>query len=99
VHHLNARQKRFPNSNFQVNLIQEGQLVSETVDISTPPPGFQRLDLYFSYNLKNKSSLKSQIRIIAQNLTNSEYRDYLNRMRFYSADLGRNLQVQLNFKY
>lgn len=99
VHHLNARQKRFPNSNFQVNLIQEGQLVSQTVDISTPPPGFQRLDLYFSYNLKNKSSLKSQIRIIAQNLTNSEYRDYLNRMRFYSADLGRNLQVQLNFKY
>ena len=57
------------------------------------------IDLYFSYNLKNKSSLKSQIRIIAQNLTNSEYRDYLNRMRFYSADLGRNLQLQLNFKY
>lgn len=99
LHHLNAKQNRFPNSNFPVNLIQEGQLVSKTVDISTPPSGFQRLDLYFSYNIKWNSKLKSQIRVIAQNLTNTEYRDYLNRMRFYSADLGRNLQLQLNFKY
>lgn len=99
IHHLNASQKRFPDSNFQFNLIQEGQLVSQTVDISTPPPGFQRLDVYFSINLKSNNNLKSQIRVIAQNLTNSEYRDYLNRMRFYSADLGRNFQIQLNFKY
>lgn len=99
VNHLNARQNRFPNSNFQFNIIEDSQLISKTVDISTPPPGFQRLDVYFSINLKNRNKLKSQIRIIAQNLTNSEYRDYLNRMRFYSADLARNLQVQLNFKY
>ena len=29
----------------------------------------------------------------------AEDRDYLNRMRFYSSEIGRNFQVQLNFSY
>ena len=99
VNHLNATQNRYPDSNFQFDLIQEGQIVSQPIDISTPPPGFQRLDIYLSINLKTNKNTKSQIRMIVQNLTNTEFRDYLNRMRFYSADLGRNLQIQLNFKY
>jgi iron complex outermembrane receptor protein len=37
--------------------------------------------------------------IVIENLWNTSYRDYLNRMRFYADDLGRNwlVYVQLNF--
>ena len=30
---------------------------------------------------------------------NADYRDYLNRMRFYSAEIGRNFQIQVKLKY
>lgn len=99
VHHINGKQNRFPNSNFPVSLIQNGELINTEVDISSPPSGFQKVDAYASIKIKSNENFKSKIRIIVQNLTNTEYRDYLNRMRFYSADLGRNIQLQLNLTY
>ena len=96
---LSAKQNRFPDSNFIFDYIENGKLVSKTVDISESPSGFQRLDAIFSTQINHKSKIKSTLRLIVQNLTNSEFRDYLNRMRYYSADLGRNFHLQLNFKY
>jgi len=99
VNHFSSKQNRYPNTNFPISLIQEGKLISEIVDISTPPAGFQKLDLYFSINLESKTKLKSQIRISAQNLTNVDYRNYLNRMRFYASEVGRNFQIQFTLNY
>ena len=50
-------------------------------------------------DLINQKNIKSNLRIIGQNIINTNFRDYLNRMRFYASDLGRNIQIQLNFKY
>jgi len=94
-----AKQNRYPNSNFIFDYIENGKLVSKNVEISDSPSGFQRLDAIFSTQISNQNKMKSTLRLIVQNLTNSEYRDYLNRMRYYSADLGRNFHIQLNFKY
>ena len=96
---ISAKQNRYPNSNFIFNYIENGKLVSKNVEISESPSGFQRLDAIFSTQISNQNKIKSTLRFIVQNLTNSEYRDYLNRMRYYSADLGRNFHIQLNFKY
>ena len=99
THQTSAKQNRFPNSNFIFDYIEDGKLVSETVDISSSPRGFQKLDVIFSILIGNKNNIRSNLRLIIQNITNSEYRDYLNRMRFYSSEIGRNFQIQLNFNY
>jgi iron complex outermembrane receptor protein len=99
THQTSAKQNRFPNSNFIFDYIEDGKLVSETVDISSSPRGFQKLDAIFSILIGNKNNIRSNLRLIIQNITNSDYRDYLNRMRFYSSEIGRNFQIQLNFNY
>ena len=68
-------------------------------DRSNSPRGFQKLDAIFSILIGNKNNIRSNLRLIIQNITNSDYRDYLNRMRFYSSEIGRNFQIQLNFNY
>jgi len=99
THQTSAKQNRFPNSNFIFDYIEDGKLVSETVDISSSPRGFQKIDAIFSILIGNKNNIRSNLRLIIQNITNSDYRDYLNRMRFYSSEIGRNFQIQLNFNY
>lgn len=98
-HHASAKQNRFPNSNFIFDYIENGTIVSKTVDISDSPGGYQKLDGVLSFKVSDKNDLKTTLRLIVQNITNAEYRDYLNRMRFYSSELGRNIQLQLNFNY
>ena len=48
--------------------------------------------------LKNKNSKRLSLRLKINNLLNKSYRNYLNRMRYYSHELGRNIIVGLNYK-
>jgi len=34
-----------------------------------------------------------------QNLTNQLYKDYLNRFRYYTHDLGRSIQLRINYEF
>ena len=94
-----AKQNRFPNSNFIFDYIEEGTIVSKTVDISESPKAFHKMDAIFSTLIRDQNNIKTSLRLIIQNITNSDYRDYLNRMRFYASEIGRNFQIQLNLKY
>ena len=40
-----------------------------------------------------------EVSLSATNLLNAEYRDYLNRFRYYAADLGRNVQLRLRVPF
>ena len=86
-------------SNFEFNIIENGKIVEKTVDISETPNGYNKLDAILSFQLSKNDKKLSQLRFIIQNITNTNYRDYLNRMRFYASEIGRNFQVQLNFRY
>ena len=57
------------------------------------------MDAIFSTLIRDQNNIKTSLRLIIQNITNSDYRDYLNRMRFYASEIGRNFQIQLNLKY
>jgi iron complex outermembrane receptor protein len=85
--------------NFTVNTLQDGLIIEELVDISTPPSAYQSIDFNFSlyFNLIKQST--SSISFIVNNITQTKYRDYLNRMRFYADDIGRNFQLQFIFSY
>ena len=98
-HETVFRQNKYPNFNFETNIVENGELVAALVDISTAPKAYSlvhfRAECEFSV-LKNK---KITTAFFVQNALNTKYRDYLNRQRFYVDELGRNIQIQIKFNY
>lgn len=98
-HETVFRQNKYPNFNFETNIVENGELVAALVDISTAPKAYSlvhfRAECEFSI-LKNQ---KITTAFFVQNALNTKYRDYLNRQRFYVDELGRNIQIQIKFNY
>ena len=73
--------------------------VNEAEDFLIPPGS------YFLYTalikIKWKTQTKNEIDFIirGENLLNTRYRDYLNRLRYFADDLGRNIYVNINFNF
>ncbi len=90
------RQNEYPD-NIYVYSPQQKQEVE--LDINTPPNSYQllKLDSEIKLPLKNKNTLTVGLGI--SNLLNTTYRDYLNRLRLFSDDLGRNLTIRLKLNY
>ncbi|CAH0334452.1 Vitamin B12 transporter BtuB [Flavobacterium sp. CECT 9288] len=93
------RQNRFPNNNFETNIIVNNELFPVQVDISTPPEGFQLFHFYSEIKFKSIGKTQTALAFSVQNITNTTYRDYLNRQRFFADEMGRNFQIQLKFNY
>jgi len=89
------RQKEFPLNNFEVSVVENGQLAQKLVDISSPPSGYHDLGMEFSWGPYATFAGKCHVSLIFDNLLNASYRDYLNRLRFYADELGRNAMIQL----
>ncbi|RDK85391.1 TonB-dependent receptor [Marinirhabdus gelatinilytica] len=90
-------QNEFPDNNFEVFIPETDSF--ETVDISTPPAAYHLIGLRAStvFNIHKNNKLKLNVNV--SNLFNTSYRDYLNRLRYYADDLGRNITLQLKFNY
>ncbi|MDO5510514.1 MAG: TonB-dependent receptor [Weeksellaceae bacterium] len=88
-----ARQLRFPDFNPEVNILQDGEFVSRTVDLSTPTADYLLWNAQIGYQIpiQNKN-LKLNLHIY--NLMNSSYRNYLNRFRYFADEPGRQIQLQ-----
>lgn len=61
-------------------------------------------NVYFTTGLKAEAKLqyaKSSlgISIQAENIFNIEYRDYLNQLRYFADDVGRNISINLNYSF
>ena len=93
------RQNRYPDNNFQDDVIENGQIVTKTVDISTPPAGYHDLGLELHWGPYALRSSKLSISLILDNVLDNSYRNYLNRLRFYSDEIGRNISLQIKIKY
>jgi len=91
------RQNEFPNFNFDIENQLNGEIL--TIDISTPPLAYHLLHFYTeaTFNLGEKTGLNVGIGV--NNLLDTSYRNYLNRLRFFADDLGRNITLQLQLNY
>jgi len=92
-----GRQNRFPDFNFN-------QFIAETnttvlVDISTPPNAYHLFHINNTMNFDWGKHSKIQVSLNINNLLNTFYRNYLNRLRFFADDLGRNFQLQIKINY
>jgi iron complex outermembrane receptor protein len=93
------RQTQFPDNNFTTNIVVNNELTPVQVDISTPPSGYQLLHFYSEMKFKTFGKTNATIAFSVQNILNTNYRDYLNRQRFFADEMGRNFQIQLKFNY
>ncbi|GLB49704.1 TonB-dependent receptor [Neptunitalea lumnitzerae] len=93
------KQNRYPDNDFEATIPTNNGNVTKTIRISEPPNGYGLLhfNTQCTVNWFRKSDLTIGFSI--QNLLNTNYRDYLNRQRYYADDLGRNFKLQLTFKY
>ena len=90
-------QNEFPNNNFEVYLpITE---TYEEVDISSTPGAYHLLNLNASMDFKTSKKSSLTVGLGINNLFNTSYRNYLNLLRFYSDDMGRNFLLNLKLNY
>jgi iron complex outermembrane receptor protein len=93
------RQNQFPDTNFTTNIVVNNELTPVLVDISTPPLAYQLLHFYSEMKFETFGKSTTTIAFSVQNILNTNYRDYLNRQRFFADEMGRNFQIQLKFNY
>ena len=89
-------QTRFP-PNITVFSPQQQQEV--LLDINTPPPDYHLLALNteMSFSIQNNNDLT--VGLTASNLLDISFRDYLNRLRYFVDDMGRNISLRLIYNY
>lgn len=90
-------QNEFPNFNFELENPTTDEII--LLDISTPPPAYHLLHFYSeaTFSLTDKTNLNIALGI--NNILNTSYRNYLNRLRYFADDLGRNITLQLKLNY
>ncbi|KGO90988.1 TonB-dependent receptor [Flavobacterium subsaxonicum] len=91
-------QSRYPNYNFEANVLVNNELVPTLTDISTPPAGYHLL--HFTTGMQfTLGKTVAAVNVLVNNIFNTAYRDYLNRQRLYTDEIGRNFQIQLKLNY
>ena len=90
------RQNEYP-SNISVFSPQQDRDVF--LDINTPPKAYHVLnaDTSMEFEIGEKSKLKAGVAI--NNILNTNYRNYLNRQRYFADDLGRNFLLRISINY
>ncbi|GJM28655.1 MAG: TonB-dependent receptor [Cyclobacteriaceae bacterium] len=91
------RQHRYPENNFLV-FIPESNAYEE-LDISTPPDGYHLFNVHASSKIISTEKLKLRLGLGFSNLFNNNYRDYLNRLRYFADDPGRSFEITLKLEY
>jgi len=64
-------------------------------DYASPPEGYWRLDLEWLAHLPLTRQKPIEVGIALLNVTNTRYRDYLNRFRYFIQEPGRNLSLRV----
>ncbi len=68
--------------------------VEANSDFLAPPPAYQLISLQTGINIKHLN-----IGLTVSNLFNQAYREYLNRFRYFSDEMGRNVALRIKYKF
>jgi iron complex outermembrane receptor protein len=80
-------------------LVAEQKRVPANSDFLPPPKAYSLWNLQAGATLKVSEKQQLEIGINVQNVFNTVYRDYLNRFRYYTDDMGRNASLRLKWKF
>ena len=91
------RQNEYPNNNFEVFIPTED--IYSTLDTSTPPGAYHLLNFASSIGFKSKNGGNYKINLRIENLLNHHYKNYLNRLRYFTHEMGRNIMLSVSYNY
>lgn len=89
------KQNRFPHRNQIIDFIQGGEIVTKEIDFSSTPAAYSIFNASVGADLFKNLNLNFRI----NNIFNTEYREYLNRLRYYMPESGRNFVVTLKYNF
>jgi iron complex outermembrane receptor protein len=97
---LNLEAKPCPERFLQISAVQALQQswAPEGQDYAAPPAGYMRIDAEAAYSLHlGRQHIELGLSVI--NLLNAEYREYLNRLRYFAAEPGRNVLLRIRLPF
>ncbi|APY09805.1 oxidoreductase [Seonamhaeicola sp. S2-3] len=96
-HKTVLQQNRYPDYNFNTYDATINDYVY--VDISSPPSAYSLFGFNSTASFKafKKGTLKLEFNI--ENIFNTSYREYLNRLRYFADELGRNFNLKIKINY
>ncbi|WP_336664571.1 TonB-dependent receptor [Elizabethkingia meningoseptica] len=90
------RQNRYPYNPVYITLYDgQGEAYEATLDLSTPPKAYSLWGLQAGVDIYKNFS----VGVTVNNLFNTNYKDYLNRLRFFSYEMGRNIILNLKYNF
>lgn len=92
-------QNRYPDNDFLADVLVDGVPTPTLVKISRPPGAYNLTHFSAQMTLETFPKVKTTIVLGVDNLFNTSYREYLNRMRYYADDVGRNFTFQIKFNF
>lgn len=90
------RQNEFPEN---IEVFSPEQNEDVLLEINTPPPAYHLVNLNASMAFENVVGGDLEVSLLVQNLFNTRYRDYLDRLRYFADNPGQNWILNLRFNY
>jgi iron complex outermembrane receptor protein len=92
--------------NFRQNEVPEDLMIfnpytqkEELLEINKAPNSYFLLSSVVAYQFPKSGTTQYKIRLSGENLTNLSYQNYLNRLRYFSNELGINFQLQFQINF
>ncbi|MDD2982379.1 MAG: TonB-dependent receptor [Crocinitomicaceae bacterium] len=81
-----------------IPLVRTQDRVEANSDYVAPPKGYVLVNAQIAYEFKIREQ-NVDISLEANNLLNQSYRDYLNRFRYFSDEIGRNIALKIKVPF
>ncbi len=72
---------------------------SEIPELFRPPSAYNLFGLRAGFSIPFKDNRTLSCTLSAENIFNTPYRNYLNRLRYYADDTGRNFSIQVKYQF
>jgi iron complex outermembrane receptor protein len=95
-HRLVFKQNRTPTSSIFQNPAESSILNLIDGDYMAAPDAYNLFDIMVTKDLKFKKTDSFKVIFECKNILNTVYRDYLNRFRYFSDEIGRNISIRTN---
>ena len=79
----------------RLNIFENGIDVEKTLDLSTPPPTYTLWSVQTGFDFNKHFTAGLNV----TNLFDTNYKDYLNRMRYFSYEMGRNIIFNVKYNF
>jgi iron complex outermembrane receptor protein len=83
----------------QLTQVSRQNRVPTDFDYALPPDGYLKLDIEFLTHVKTNILPDIEVGLALNNATNTRYREYLNRFRYFIQEPGRNLVLRLRIPF